>query len=47
MSFDALHFLIVVNAVERTVVTPADTLAVHDTHARLGFLTALDTYFFT
>ena len=47
MTFNALYLLIAVNAIKRTVVTPADALAVHDTHARFGFLTVLDTYFLT
>ena len=47
MAFDAFHLYIAVNAIKGTVVTPADTLAVHNTNACLGILTVLDTNFFT
>jgi hypothetical protein len=47
MTLNALHLLIAVNVIKRTVVTPADTLTVHNTHARFGFLTFLDTDFLT
>lgn len=43
----SLHLLVAVNSLERAVVASADALAVHDAHARFGFLTALDTCFLT
>mgnify|MGYP001778013491 CR=1 FL=1 len=45
VTFNALHLLVAVNSVERTVVIPADALTVHDSHACFGFLTTLDTCF--
>ena len=47
MTLNALHLLIAVNAIERTVITPADTLTVHNANARFGLLTLLDTDFLT